>query len=188
MAALRISPAIFIAIIAWSSACVASGLIPVQVDSSFALPEYVRQVVTGAPADSVILRVSLCTLQGDGRIDAQAFIIVEEIKWPLPGPEYRIEITGEPAISSDEDMGRDWLLCSSRIPGEHLNQARREITPPTPAAGVRAGEIGGHWLRPFEFVAWVNPLKFVVDDGRARFVIERVGLGKFELIEVTRWQ
>ncbi len=188
MTSLRIAIVVFLAFIAWSSACSASGLITVKVDSSSVLPEYVRQVVTGAPADSVVLRVSLCALEGDGRIDTQAFIIVEEIKWPRPEPEYRFYIEGVSAVSPGETESREWLLCSSRISGECLNQARREITPPAPAAGVRVGELGGHWLVPFEFVAWVNPLKFVIDDGRARFVIERVGLGKYELVEVTRWQ
>ena len=172
-------------VIAWSNACMASELVSVETDSSSVLPEYVRQVVTGAPADSVFLRVSLCALEGDGHIDRRVFILVEELKWPRPGPEYKIDIGGEAASTSGED--RQWLLRSSRISGQQLNQARRKIALPPPPTGARAGEIGGHLLRPFEFVAWVSPLKFVVDDGMARFVIERVGLGKFELVEVTRW-
>jgi len=188
MAPLRILSAAFIAAIAWSGACAATGLIPVQADSGSALPEYIRQVVTGAPADSVVLRVSLCAIDGDGRIDTKAFIIVEELKWPRPRPEYRIDIEGVPAVSRGEAAGSEWLLRSSRIPGAHLNQARRDIAPPAPPAGSRAGELNGHLLRPFEFVAWLSPLKFVVDDGRARYVIERVGLGEYELVEVARWQ
>jgi hypothetical protein len=184
----RISIAAMIATIALPTAGAATGPIPVQADTSLALPEYVQQVVTGAPADSVVLRVSLCALAGDGRFDPQAFLIVEELRWPPPVPEYRIHIDGVPAVSSSEDEGREWLLGATRIPGESLNQARRALPAPAPTDGSRAGEVGGHWLRPFEFVAWDGPLRFVVDDGRARFVIERVGLGMFELVEVTRWR
>ena len=143
MAPLRILPAVIVTFIAWSSVCAASGLIPIQADSCSALPEYVRQVVTGAPADSVVLRVSLCAIDGDGRIDMQAFIIVDELKWPRPGPEYRIDIEGAPATSPGKAASREWLLRSSRIPGEQLNQARRDIAAPAPPAGARAGVIYG---------------------------------------------
>jgi hypothetical protein len=190
MSTLRISMVAVIAAIAWPTAAAATGPIPVEADTSLALPEYVRQVVTGAPADSVVLRVSLCFLAGDGRIDNLAFLVVEELRWPPPPPEYRIDIDGVTEEPSNEDVGRgrQWLLHISRIPGEQLNQVRRALPAPAPTDGSRVGEIGGHWLRPFEFAGWVDPLTFAVDDGRARFVIARVGPGAFELVEVTRWR
>jgi hypothetical protein len=163
-------------------------LLPAQPDTGAVMPPFVRQVVTGAPADSVVLRVSLCTVAGDGRFDTQAFLLIEELRWPLPRPPYRIVIEGvtDPPDPADEVTEEDWLLRVSRIDGGALNAARRELPPPPPRPGVRAGEIGGHLLRPFEFVAWLGPHRFIVDDGRASFVIARVGPGEYRLDEVVR--
>ena len=172
--------------------------IPVTAAPDHALPVDVRAVVTGAPADSVMVRVSLCYRDGDGRLDAQSYLVIEEWRWPLPAPAYRIDMVGEPGASAapaGDQTPAPAPVVVSRIPGGFLDQARRAaplsaMPPPraTDAPRPRAGEIGGHLLRPFRFVAWLGPHRFAVDDGRAQFTIARAGAGRFELVSVERWE
>ena len=164
----------------------AGTLLAVEADSAAVLPLYLNEVATGAPADSLVLRVSLYSSPGDGRFDAQAYVVVEEIRWPFPPPRVRID-AGEGVQSDSAPWGEgEAIMAVSRISWKDLNQARRDSLPDAPVPGARPGEIGGHWARPYRFVAWVTPRRFVIDDGRARFEIERVGGGEFAIARVSR--
>jgi hypothetical protein len=161
-----------------------AGEIPVESDSTFILPAFLTGVVTGAPADSLMLRVSFYSRPGDGRFDTWAFIVVEELLWPPAPHEVRIDLADQGSATSRKPQDPQVVLEASRIEGGFLNRTRRETVGHTPAPGMRAGEVGGHWVHPFEFVEWVNPLRFVVTDGRGRFEISWVGRGRFELVAV----
>ncbi len=158
--------------------------IPVEPDSTAVLPAFLTEVVTGAPADSLILRVSFYSRQGDGRFDTWAFIVVEEIQWPFPPITVRMDIEGVNDTDDEEQPSPLIISAVSKIEGWFLNQTRRKIVSSNPAPGMRAGELGGHWVHAFEFVEWVNPLLFVVTDGRGMFEIRWVGRSRFELVSV----
>jgi len=159
--------------------------IPVERDSTAVLPAFLTEVVTGAPTDSLVLRVSFYGRPGDGRFDTWASIVVEEIQWPFPPIDVRMDIEGVNDTEEDELPSPLIILAVSRIEGWFLNQTRRKIVSPKPAPGMRAGELGGHWVRAFEFVEWVNPLQFVVTDGRGMFEIRWAGKSRFELVSVV---
>jgi len=159
--------------------------IPVADEESAVAPLYVHFMQLGAPADSVALRVSLCT-SGGFRCGPNSFIVVEELRWPPPEPNLTVTESESGGINILlEDVENEWLLRSNRIPGEYLNSERRKLPQPQ-VPGVRPGELGGLFLKPFEFVAWLSPLEFVVEEKRGRFRIKWHGPGIFELVEVTR--
>lgn len=159
--------------------------IPVADEESAVAPLYVHSMQTGAPADSVALRVSLCT-SGGFRCGPNSFIVVEELRWPPPEPKRTVTESKSGAFNILlEDVESEWLMRATRIPGEYLNSERRKLPQPQ-VPGVTPGELGGFFLEPFEFVGWLSPLEFVVEEKRGRFRIKWHGSGKFELVEVTR--
>ena len=148
------------------------------------LSEFLTEVSLGAPADSLALRISFYALPGDGRFDASAYLIVEELHWPPSGPEVYVDVdeSGMKLSSAAHRQQRGWR--ASRIDGGLLNQIRRERNVRIQVPGMRDGELGGHWVRPFDMAKWISPRRFVITDGRAFYEIDRVGPGQFDLVSV----
>ncbi len=160
--------------------------IPTSEEESSVAPMYVTYMTMGAPADSVVLRVSLCN-SGGTRCGPNSFLIIEELRWPSPDPKITVEHTAEVIKMTYEDIESEWLLRSTRISGEYLNGIRRKL-PPLPNQKNPSGELGSHFLRPFKFSGWRSPREFVVEEDRARYVIRWHGSGQFELVEASRLQ
>ncbi len=158
--------------------------LPVSLEDSSLAPPYVQFMTTGEPADSLLLRVTLCSSPGF-RCGIDSYLIIEELYWPPPDPRYSSVNTDEGLFITQEYDDQDWLKSSSRIDGSFLNQQRRKL-PPIKSPNGRTGGLGDHWLRPFLFTGWNSPLEFVIEDGRGRFVIKWIGPSQYELVEVTR--
>ncbi len=152
-------------------------------------PPCVTYMTLGSPTDTFALRVSLCSTRNMVQ-EPYSYIIVEELLWPPPEPKRTVEETPDGFRITLEDIEEAWLICSSKIDGKVLNQARRNL-PLLPAStddskNVIRGEYNDHWLRPFQFTEWISPIEFMIEDSRGRFVIRRKGPGEFELAEVVR--
>jgi len=155
--------------------------VPTQPDSGSVAPIYVHFMTQGAPQDSLMLRVSLCYADGF-RCGGHSFVVVEELRWPRPEP--RIVVVDDFNLTLVDDEA-EWLLGVSRLDGTFLNAKSKEL-PPLEIPGMRAGRLGENFLYPFEFVAWLTPLEFVIEDSRTRYTIAWTAPQAFELVDVVR--
>ena len=155
--------------------------LPVQPDSASVAPMYVHFMTQGAPQDSLMLRVSLCYLQGF-RCGGRSFVVVEELRWPRPEPRLVVDDDFNFTVVDGE---AEWMLGVSRIDGAFLNARSKEL-PPAEIPGMRPGRLGENFLHPFEFVAWLTPLEFVIEDTRTRYTIAWTAPQTFELVDLVR--
>ena len=154
--------------------------VPTQPDSTSVAPIYVHFMTQGAPRDSLMLRVSLCYSDGF-RCGGHSFVVVEELRWPRPEPRIVVVDDFNLTLVDDED---EWLVGVSRIDGAYLDGKGRQL-PPVEIPGMRAGELGGTFLHPFEFVTWLTPHEFVIADSRARYTIAWTAPQSLVLVDVV---
>jgi len=161
----------------------ANEAIPVSEEASPVAENFVHFMSQGEPADSLMLRVSF-GFEGNIRGEGHSFIIVEELRWPVPIPRMHIETITDDSANLEIET-EEWWGGAVLIDGAYLNKERRKLPQPeTP--GQRPGELCGHCLWPFMSVEWVSPREFIVESKRALFSIRYKEPGVYELTKVVR--
>ncbi len=145
-----------------ASVCSAADLAVDQKSISAPVASYdIRFMSMGAPADSVVLRVSVGYTPG--RCCGTPFIIVEEMKWPLLAMVLDFELD-----PTDPDS-------AFKLVHERLWKTGTRL-------GIRPSDLPlGYRPQPFEFVKWISPFEFSVSSSGDNFVIRRVSAGNYEV-------
>ena len=165
-----------------SSAALGRVQIPVEVEEQPTATKYVTSMTSGAPADSMRLRVSLC--ESTSRFGNTAYIVVDELVWPRPLSAIKVVGVDPDTIPLFKGATEEkpWLLASTRISGGFLSRERKKEVS---RLGLKLHELGPHWSAPFKFVAWLSPYKFVVETTYGRFTIEWRSTGEYDLVEIV---
>lgn len=116
----------------------------------------------GAPADSVILRVSLG--YNSSRCCGTAYIVIEELKWPTFAIVFDHELDPADKDSLNKLRQKRLWKCGTRLDIQLTDKRLR-------------------WgLPPFEFGEWISPFEFSVSSGGELFLVRRVSAGKYEVL------
>ncbi|MBK6732973.1 MAG: hypothetical protein IPG61_02565 [bacterium] len=151
----------------------AGTIVPATPTPSAVAPEYVHFMTRGAPADSFVLRVSLCN--ESFRNEGHASVIIEELVWPMPEPGIDFDREKNTFTRQVFEPG-EYFLDAVLIDGDIFHERAIEIQKAT--LFVR-----GH-QPPIEFLEWRSPSEFAVRYWDTRFELRRVARGSYELVDV----
>lgn len=115
----------------------------------------------GAPADSVVLRVSLGNTSG--RCCGTSYIMIEELKWPTYTIVLDSELDPTDKYSHNKIFQQRLWKCGTRLDIQ-LTDKR-----------LRFG------LSPFKFGEWISPFEFSVSSEGGLLIVRRVSAGKYEV-------